>query len=192
MAMEGNRGSCKMKPTKGDTMRLHEAKETDKLTHMSLAKGEYLFWINGRPVHHKPGQEDEPYQLWREDLIRDSWWVVPAEVIEVGDTVRWEDSVHEFTVLASSDGIAVLQSIVDLHHIEGMRGSKLILLADIRLIRKGPKVITFEGVTLEKLTDIGNDCRALVAPLKDGLGLFSFGMADNGKKYTLTLKKEQG
>ena len=138
-------------------MRLHEAIEQagrgGKFCYSKMSDGDYYFidehGIFTQFMSGEASNEFVSVKFNKAFFTRDDWEVVKDEVIEVGDVVGTEGDTwgeKEWNVLACSNGIAVLQSLQDPHHVEGARGERPINVADLTLIRKGPKVEVFKGI----------------------------------------------
>ena len=117
----------------------------------------------------------------RKALTRTDWEVVKPEVIEVGDEITIE-------------GLGFGRDGATIHDVEEIRPDGVIharprTVAIVErekctLIRKGPKVHTFEGV---EWFDNGS----IIFPHKGGSDPFSAGLRKLvGKTYTMTLKEE--
>lgn len=106
-------------------------------------------------------------------------------VIEVGDVVRWYENSMEVTVGGLFEGEACL--IYD-------NGTFIVKpISDLTLIRKGPKVHTFEGVGLSEIHGRYNNSWVVPMsnknPMQNEGNLFTE-LRRDGKRYTLTLTEE--
>ena len=130
----------------------------------------------------------EEYSLGVSDLTATDWEVVKDEVIEVGDEVDTTGSIIKRGVVEYiRHGTAMCYV-----SLPGYYGDcpQVLSARNLTLIRKGPKVHTFEGVRLIKIKEADEIGSSYVVPKKHNLGFIPFKMAKDGKTYTMTLTEE--
>ena len=162
-------------------MRLHEAIEQAG-EGGKIKRKEMLEVINiGDKHQHLIMRDDsaELYQPYLVDLTATDWEVVEDEVIEVGDTCTYGDDLETMTL-----NIIHINPNKSCVSIDERGQSQHIHIDHLTLIRKGPKVHTFEGVAFKHYLAVDVmlvDMDRTLAPK----GLSELG--DNGKTYDMTL-----
>lgn len=154
----------------------------EKFMHVHGGTRDCYYFFNCGVLAYWSGSKILKARLFESELKRDDWGeFVERETIEVGDVVRLEGIQYHGILVAhdkNNDRVCVAYGS-DYFNVDYIR--------KLTLIRKGPKVHTFEGVMFKHYMDVD----VIVATGAHGMPPERLDkLADNGETYRMELTKE--